>query len=179
MTQIHQLLQLQKLDSEIDEKKKILSGVLKAQKEPPALLKMRERTTKAAETLKTWQNRHAELMLEVKSVTLKAAESDEQLYQGKVTNPKILADLQQEVESLGRRKMALEGEIAEADIKLEAAQKEDSIATDEQETAVEQWDEQSAHLKVEQNKLALNLHKLMQERKAKVEKLEEASLDRI
>jgi hypothetical protein len=43
MTQIHQLFQLQKLDTEIDDKKKRLGEVLKAQKEPPALLAARHR----------------------------------------------------------------------------------------------------------------------------------------
>lgn len=176
MTKIHQLFQLQKLDSEIDEKKKRLGEVLKAQKEPSALLAMRKRAEAAATALQTWQNTHAELMLEVKSVTLKAAESETRLYDGSVTNPKELTDLQQEVESLARRKAVVESDIAGAQTNLEASQKEDSVATDELETAVVQWDEQSAHLKTEQNVLALDLHKLMQGRKTKAEAIDAASL---
>ena len=172
MTQIHHLFQLQKLDSEIDEQKKLLGDVLKAQKEPPSLLAMRERAETAAANLEKWQTSLKELSLEVRSVTLKAAESETRLYDGTVSNPKELTELQQEVEALGRRKVVLESGILEAETKIEALLKEDTVATDELETAVAQWNEQSAHLKTEQNNLALNLHKLMQARKARAATIE-------
>ena len=172
MTQIHHLFQLQKLDSEIDEQKKLLGDVLKAQKEPPSLLAMRERAETAAANLEKWQTSLKELSLEVRSVTLKAAESETRLYDGTVSNPKELTELQQEVEALGRRKVVLESGILEAETKIEALLKEDTVATDELETAVAQWNEQSAHLKTEQNNLALNLHKLMQARKARAVTIE-------
>ncbi len=172
MTQIHHLFQLQKLDSEIDEQKKLLGDVLKAQKEPPSLLAMRERAETAAANLEKWQTSLKELSLEVRSVTLKAAESETRLYDGTVSNPKELTELQQEVEALGRRKVVLESGILEAETKIEALLKEDTVATDELETAVAQWNEQSAHLKTEQNNLALNLHKLIQARKARAATIE-------
>jgi predicted nucleic acid-binding Zn-ribbon protein len=44
------------------------------------------------------------------------------------------------------------------------------------ETAVAKWETQSAHLKEEQNELALSLHKLMQTRKTKAAAIDAASL---
>lgn len=176
MIQIHQLFQLQKLDSEIDEKKKLLGEVLKAQKEPQALLDMRTRSETAASTLKTWQNTHKELIEEVKGVTLKAAESETRLYSGKVTNPKELADLQQEAEALGRRKAVLEDQVLEALVMVEEAQTEKTAADAELKTAAAQWKKQSGHLKTEQNELALSLHKLMKNRKTKATTVAAAAL---
>ncbi|MEZ4591713.1 MAG: hypothetical protein R3D55_11325 [Chloroflexota bacterium] len=164
---IHQLFQLQKLDTEIDEKKKRLGDVLKAQKEPDSLLKKRQRMETAVSTLQTWQSKHHNLTLEVGSVATKAKNSENRLYSGKVTNPKELSDLQQEIESLGRRKAALEDEVLEALVMIEDAQTEKTAAEDELATAVSQWEKQSAHLKAEQNDLALSLHKLMQTRKTR------------
>lgn len=176
MTQIHQLLQLQKLDSEIDEKKKRLGEVLKAQNEPPGLLAARERAETAAAELQKWQARHQDLTLEVGSVKSKAKTSENRLYSGKVTNPKELADLQHEVDSLGRRNATLEDEVLEALVMVEDAQTEKTAADAELETTAAKWEDQSAHLKTEQNELALSLHKLMQTRKTKAAAIDDASL---
>jgi uncharacterized protein len=176
MTHIYQLFQLQKLDSEIDEKKKRLGEVLLAQKEPPALLTTRERSEAAASDLQTWQGKHKDFTLEVGTISTKAKSSETRLYSGKVTNPKELAELQQEVEALGRHKAVLEDEILEALVMMEKAQTEKTAADDHLETAVSNWDKQSAHLKAEQNKLALNLHKLMQSRKVQAAKIDATSL---
>lgn len=164
---MHQLFQLQKLDTEIDEKKKRLGDVLKAQKEPDSLLKKRRRAETAEAELQKWQTKHQDLTLEVGSVTSKAKNSENRLYSGKVTNPKELSDLQQEIEALGRRKAILEDAVLEALVMIEDAQKEKTAADTELDTAVADWDKHSAHLKVEQNELALSLHKLMQTRKTR------------
>lgn len=176
MTQVHQLFQLQKLDTEIDEKKKRLGDVLRAQKEPAGLLAARQRAETAVSALQKWQSKHQDLTLEVGSVTAKAKNSENRLYSGKVTNPKELADLQQEIESLERRKAVLEDEVLEALVMVEDAQAEQTAADEVLTTAVTQWDKQSAHLKTEQNELALALHKLMQSRQTKAAAVDAASM---
>jgi predicted nucleic acid-binding Zn-ribbon protein len=176
MIQIHRLLQLQKFDSEIDEKKKRLGEVLKAQNEPQALQTTRKKAETVASDLKTWLGKYTELTLEISGVADKITSSEERLYSGKVTKPKELADLQAEVEALGRRKALLEDEVRLAFGKMEAAEKEKITLDEELETAVSSWESQSAHLKAEQNKLALHLHKLMQARKAKAEIINAASM---
>lgn len=176
MTQMHQLFQLQKLDTEIDEKKKRLGEVLKAQKEPQTLQAARQRAETAAAELQKWQGKHKALTLEVGSVTNKAKNSENRLYSGKVTNTKELSDLQQEIESLERRKGSLEDEVLEALVMIEDAQTEQTAASGALETAVAQWEKQSGHLKTEQNELALSLHKLMQSRKTKAAAIDAASL---
>lgn len=173
---IHQLFQLQKLDTEIDEKKKRLGDVLKAQKEPQSLLAARHRDEAASVELQKWQTRHQDLTLEVGSVTTKAKNSENRLYSGKVTNPKELSDLQQEIEALTRRKAVLEDAVLEALVLLEDAQTEKKAAAEELETAVSQWEKQSGHLKTEQNELALSLHKLMQSRKTKASAVDAPAL---
>lgn len=173
---IHQLFQLQKLDTEIDDKKKRLGEVLKAQKEPPGLLAARQRAETAVATLQKWQAKHQNLTLEVSSINAKAKTSENRLYSGKVTNPKELADLQQEIDSLGRRKAALEDEVLEALVMVEEAQTEKTAADEALATAAGQWEKQSAHLKAEQNELALALHKLMQSRQTKAAAVDAASM---
>jgi len=176
MTQVHQLFQLQKLDTEIDEKKKRLGDVLKAQKEPPALVAVRQRAETAAAELQKWQGKHQNLTLEVGSVSAKAKNSETRLYSGKVTNTKELTDLQHEIEALVRRKTALEDEVLEVLVKVEDAQREKTAADEALSTASAQWEKQSAHLKADQNELALALHKLMQSRQSKAAVIDAASM---
>ena len=176
MTQIHQLYQLQKLDTQIDEKKKRLGAVLNAQKEPESLLTIRKRVEAANVELKKWQTQHKDLTLEVGSVNTKAKNSENRLYSGKVTNPKELKDLQQEIDALNRRKAVLEDAVLEALVMIEEVQAEKTAADEALETAVAQWETQSAHLKTEQNELALSLHKLMQTRKTKAAAIDAPSL---
>ena len=176
MTQIHQLYQLQKLDTQIDEKKKRLGAVLNAQKEPESLLTIRKRVEAANVELQKWQTQHKDLTLEVGSVNTKAKNSENRLYSGKVTNPKELKDLQQEIDALNRRKAVLEDAVLEALLMIEEVQAEKTAADEALETAVAQWETQSAHLKTEQNELALSLHKLMQTRKTKAAAIDAPSL---
>ena len=176
MTQIHQLYQLQKLDTQIDEKKKRLGAVLNAQKEPESLLTIRKRVEATNVELQKWQTQHKDLTLEVGSVNTKAKNSENRLYSGKVTNPKELKDLQQEIDALNRRKAVLEDAVLEALVMIEEVQAEKTAADEALETAVAQWETQSAHLKTEQNELALSLHKLMQTRKTKAAAIDAPSL---
>ena len=176
MTQIHQLYQLQKLDTQIDEKKKRLGAVLNAQKEPESLLTIRKRVEAANVELQKWQTQHKDLTLELGSVNTKAKNSENRLYSGKVTNPKELKDLQQEIDALNRRKAVLEDAVLEALVMIEEVQAEKTAADEALETAVAQWETQSAHLKTEQNELALSLHKLMQTRKTKAAAIDAPSL---
>ncbi|MBK7897683.1 MAG: hypothetical protein IPJ90_22945 [Anaerolineaceae bacterium] len=173
---MHQLFQLQKLDTEIDEKKKRLGDVLKAQKEPQSLLAARQRDEAARAELQKWQAKHQDLTLEVGGLSSKAKNSENKLYSGKVTNPKELSDLQQEIEALGRRKAVLEDAVLETLVTIENAQTEKTAAAEALATAVASWEKQSAHLKAEQNELALSLHKLMQTRKTKASAFDAATL---
>lgn len=176
MTQVHQLYQLQQLDTEIRQKKQRLSEVLKAQREPGELIAMRRRAETAAADLQKWQTIHTDLNLELSSLNDKAKNSERRLYSGKVTNPKELADLQSEIESLGRRREALEDEILEAMIHIEDAQAEKEAAEDALETLTARWEKEVADLKEEQNELALRLHRLSSKRQEQAQNIDAASL---
>lgn len=108
MSQAQVLYDLQQIDNEIRAEKQRLGEVLRLQKEPAALLAARERAAAARADLQQWQAQHKDLTLEIASVAEKARRSEERLYSGSVKNPKELADLQNELEALGRRRAALE-----------------------------------------------------------------------
>lgn len=172
MAQIHQLFKLQEIDVEMRQKMKRLKEVMALQQESPELVAARERQEIAVANLQKWQSRHNELSLEVSSLRQKAKSSENRLYSGKVTNPKELSDLQQEIESLGRRADALEEEVLEALLYIEEAEAELAEAEEALAATQAKWERSVADLKVEQNEMALRLHKLGSMRKEQAAKIE-------
>lgn len=176
MPQMRQLYQLQQLDSVIGQKKQRLVEVLNLQKEPRELVTARTRQDGAVAETNRWQATHNDLALELSGLNSKAKRSEDRLYSGNVKNPKELADLQHEIEALGRRRAALEEEILEAMIMLEDAQAEQAAAT----TAVEELESRRAvtlqALKQEQDALARELHQLLAQRNALAGRIDAPSL---
>ncbi|MEM7332181.1 MAG: hypothetical protein AAF490_08820 [Chloroflexota bacterium] len=166
MSQVHQLYKLQQIDSEIQEKKKRLGEVLKLQKGNPALIAARGRLETAVANHQKWQASQKDKNLELASLTDKRQKSEKRLYSGNVTNPKELSDLQDEIESLGRRVDALEEEILEVMLYLEEAESEETDSHTEVDKLEEAWANETVDLKQEQNELALRLHHLLESRKA-------------
>lgn len=176
MAQMRQLYQLQQRDTLISQKKQRLLDVLNQQKEPLELVTARTRRDAAVADTELWQATHNKLALELGSLNSKVKRSEERLYSGTVKNPKELADLQHEIEALGRRREALEEEILEAMIMLEDAQAELTAAT----TAVEALESRRAvalqALKQEQDALASELHQLLEQRNALAGRVDAPSL---
>ncbi len=176
MTQIHQLYKLQETDVEIREKTKRLKEVMAAQQESQALLAARARRDTAVTDHQQWQSKHNDLTLELTSLRNKAKNSETRLYSGKVTNPKELTDLQHEIESLGRRADVQDEEVLEALLYLEEAEAEKEAAEAAYTDTFAKWEKSVADYKVEQNEVALRIHKLMQTRKEQASVIDAKSL---
>ena len=164
MSQVQQLYRIQQYDTEITQKKQRLGEVVRLQRETEELLAVRKRFAKATDDAAQWTTTQTDLSLELGGVNDEAKRSENRLYSGQVTNPKELEDLQQKVDSLGRRRGVLEDEILEAMIMLEDAQAELESAETSLIEIEAAWGESQASLKAEQNELAIELHGLIAER---------------
>ena len=176
MSQAQQLHQLQNIDTAIRNKKTRLTEVLQAQKETAELLAARQRSATAADELQKWQTQRRDLDLELEGLNSKRKRSEQRLYSGNVKNPKELSDLQQEIESLGRRREGLEDEILETMILVEDAETEKTAADESLVTITEKWERAMAYFKEEQNELALALHQLMEQRQEQLKMITADSL---
>ena len=176
MSQAQQLHQLQNMDTAIRDKKTRLTEVLQAQKETAELLVARQRSATAAVELQKWQTQRRDLDLELEGLNSKSKRSEQRLYSGNVKNPKELSDLQQEIESLGRRREGLEDEILETMILIEDAETEKTAADESLVTITEKWERAMAYFKEEQNELALALHQLMEQRQEQLKMVTADSL---
>lgn len=106
-----ELLELQKIDSTIDR----LEGRKRNLPEQAELEELEEKLTSIEKQIAEQQSvvddvvtRHNKLDGDVDLISKKIAEEQEKLYSGNLTSPRELSALQAEVESLGRRKKAME-----------------------------------------------------------------------
>lgn len=176
MSQVQLLYHLQEIDSEIDAKKKRLGEVIRAQKETAELLQARDQVTTAVAELTTWQTTRNNLNHELERLSQEIKSADNRLYSGNVKNPKELNDLQHKIESLGRRRSALEDEILEAMIMIEDAQTAKTAAETHLTAVTTQWESSQTHLKQEQQELALRLHHLTQSRQQQTQTVQDSLL---
>lgn len=160
MSQIDLLYRLQQIDDEINLKKKQLGEVLRAQKGNQTLEQARQRAAAANDEWQQRQTRQTDLNLELKGLADKAKRSEDRLYSGQVKNPKELADLQHEIDSLGRRRAQLEDEILEVMIALEEAEEEKAAADEALQRIEAEWRTTLATLQERQTELAQRINQL-------------------
>lgn len=165
MSQIQLLYQLQQLDSEIQEKTSRLREVLQAQKETDALLLARKRVKTAVSTHQTALSAQKTLRQEMDTLDSNKKRAEQRLYSGNVKNPKELSDLQNKIDSLGRRRTVLEDEMLELMMAVDDAEEEQTAADAHLAQTEADWKVDQADLEKEKHTLALRLHKLGEERK--------------
>jgi predicted nucleic acid-binding Zn-ribbon protein len=176
MSQVELLYQLQQTDDAIREGKKRLAKVVRLQTESKELIEAQGRVRVAESELQKWRARYNDLNLELSGLNGKAKRSEDRLYSGTVTNPKELSDLQQELDSLGRRREILEDELLEAMIMLEEVQEEDSEASASYERIQAHWELDQASLDEEKTELIHKLGQLDADRRRLVSMIEAGSL---
>ena len=130
----------------------------------------------AVTALQTWQSQRQTLNQELQTLKNKAKSAEQRLYSGNVKNPKELTDLQSSIESLGRQRAVLEDDILEAMIMIEDAETEKAAAAEALQTIQAEWEQGQGSLKKEQNELALRVHELMGQRKARLSSVTADSL---
>jgi hypothetical protein len=165
MSQADLLYRLQQIDDAIRESKKRLVKVISLQKESSDLETARRTVEVTAEDLKKWRSKQNALNLELSALNEKAKREETRLYSGTVKIPKELADIQYELESLGRRSSTLEDELIDAMIMVEDTEREDVEARRELVAIETTWAKDQESLKAEQGDLITTINDLINQRK--------------
>ena len=121
MSRAASLLQLQGIDLEMDAKQNRLRAIETALGDDPTVKKAQHDLLEAQAQVHTARVAVQGLEYENQTLGQKIAEVDGRMYGGKVTSPKELQDLQNDVGSLKRRREALEEKQFEALLSAEAA----------------------------------------------------------
>src|SRR5256884_6882976 len=111
MTRIRKLYELQLVDTQIAR----LEAALAALDDGTAMRAQVEQARSAEETaraeLQARQSRLRDLELELQSTVGKATKVEQDLYSGRISNPKELRAMQEDVEALGRQRQRIEDEM--------------------------------------------------------------------
>lgn len=122
MKQTAALYQLQTLDSQLDAARKRLAEIDRLLGEDQAVRRAQARLERAVAHLRTWRTRLADLELERQQLREEADSVEQQLYSGKVHNPRELSDMQGKTAELRRRHAEMEEPIIEAMLEIEAGE---------------------------------------------------------
>src|SRR4051794_2767299 len=108
------LYRLQTIDLAIAQKRTRLAEIDAILSKDETVASARKSLEAAEAVAKPWQTRTRDLDLEIKSVAQKIQTNDKTLYSGRVSNPKELQEMQEEIVALKRRQSQLEDELLDA-----------------------------------------------------------------
>ncbi len=116
------LYQLQTLDLDIENSTRRIAEIQDSLGETTALLQARQALSQAEQEHREWTTKINDLELEIGGLNAKIERSERRLYGGRITNPKELSDLQEEIASLKRRRTTIEDALLEAMVANEEAE---------------------------------------------------------
>jgi predicted nucleic acid-binding Zn-ribbon protein len=149
MTRVANLYALQEIDSALDACKASLVDVESRLGEADELVEVRQRSTERREALREVEKQQREQEWQIDDLRQKIEPLEKKLYGGTIRNPKELADLQQDVESLRRRQRGLEDRDLEIMVAVEEAQKEADEAQRALSETEEAWNAEQDRLRQE------------------------------
>lgn len=124
MTSIPELFALQEVDLAIEAGRAAIDDIASRLDEPEELVEARGLLVQAKEELRAAEHRFKESEFAADELKRKIEPVERKLYQGSVTNPKELGDLQADLDSLRRRRSELEDKALAAMDALEQAQQQ-------------------------------------------------------
>jgi predicted nucleic acid-binding Zn-ribbon protein len=164
MAVTRQLYDLEELDSAIERAELSLEQKTGQLGLRDVLDAARDRLNDARKQLEELKHRHRDAEAEVTDILSKIAAAEEQLYGGKITNPKELASLQHEVTSLKARGDQMETDTLGIIDLVEEAERAAADAAAEYDRLEEEWQFQQKQLAGEIEQLKVDLEGFRQNR---------------
>jgi predicted nucleic acid-binding Zn-ribbon protein len=116
------LYQLQTIDLTIAQRRARLKAIDAQLRSDETIAQATQALEAAEKAIKPWQTRARDLELESKSVGDKIKSADGDLYSGKISSPKALQELQDEIAALTRHQNQLEDNLLDAMMQIEEHQ---------------------------------------------------------
>ena len=164
------------IDQEITQRRTRLKEINGALVQNEGVQQAQKRVTTATNALKPWQARTRDLDLEIKGVANKIKATEDNLYSGRVNNPKALRDLESEIAALKRQQSKLEDDMLEAMLNSEENQASLNIAQKQLDEAQTLYAGLQVTLEAEKERLEGELPKLVGQRKESAAGIEAGAL---
>ncbi len=160
-----QLYQLQEIDLKAESDQQGLERMVSQLGENRAVVKARADLESAQKQLAEFGHRQHSAEWEIDDVVSKVKAAEEQLYSGRIKNPKELASLQHEVELLKARRGQLENSALEIMSQVELTENNVADLSRELEKLEAEWQQQQQRLSVDIEVLRSKLSELEQKRR--------------
>jgi predicted nucleic acid-binding Zn-ribbon protein len=171
-----QLFQLQEIDTEIENTGQSLAMKNARLGNREALENVQSRLASEQKRLEDLKHQHRDAEAEVDDLLSKIAATEEQLYGGKVTNPKELSGLQHEVTTMKAHSDQLENNALEIIDQVEAAEKSVAAVTGEYQKLEVEWNREQKQLTEDIEQLKSKLADLQRRRQELAGQIDAPSL---
>jgi hypothetical protein len=164
MTVAKQLYRLQEVDLEIESGKRALEQVTSQLGESQAVIETQKQLELEQKRLEESSRRQRSAEWEIDDIATKLAVAEEQLFSGRVKNPKELTNLQHEVEAFKARRNQLEDKALEIMDQVEQSETGVAKISSELETLKAEWQRHQQQLSEESERLKTMLSNLSHKR---------------
>ena len=164
MSVAKQLYRLQEVDLEIESDERALEEVKSQLGESRAVIKTQKQLELEQKSLEELSRQQRSAEWEIDDISTKLAVAEEQLFSGKVKNPKELTNLQHEVEAFKTRRDRLEEKALEVIDRVEQSEAMVARINNELETLTADWQRQQKQLNDEVARLKAALTDLKAKR---------------
>jgi len=166
MSVTQQLYELQAVDLELESQEQALRRLEGQLGESEAVLKLRRRLDAENQRLEELRRNQHSLEWEIDDIAGKIVKGEEELYSGRIKNPKELASLQQDMEMLKGRRGELEDGVLAIMEQTEAATANTGTLGGELKTMEAEWRSRQQELAAELTQLKTLLASLRKKREA-------------
>lgn len=172
-----QLYELQEVDLTIEAREQALKQIVGQLGESQVVLNTRSKLASEEQRLEELGHKQHSLEWEIDDITTKITKAEEELYSGRVGNPKELANLQHEIEVLKAKRSELEDRTIEVMEQVEGAKTGVETLKGELKTLETEWQAQQEKLKVDKEHLEAELVSLKQKREAVSAQVDSGAVD--
>jgi predicted nucleic acid-binding Zn-ribbon protein len=153
MSVAKQLYQLQEVDQELESDERTLNYIISQLGESEAVIETQNKLSSERQQLEELTHQQRSVEWEIDDISGKISKVEEELYSGRVRNPKELTDLQHEVDSLKNKRSKLEDQALEVMEQVELATKTVTNLDSELKRLETEWQNQQQKLSAEAEQL--------------------------
>lgn len=165
MSIARQLYQLQEVDLDLEANEQVLNQIASQLGESETVIETRNKLARERQHLEELIQQQRSLEWEVDGLTTKLTTADEELYSGRIRNPKELTSLQQEIDSLKIRRHKLEDQLLEVMEQVELTTRDVAALNSQLEVVTAEWQNQQQRLHAELERVKAVISSLQEKRK--------------
>ena len=169
---VKQLYQLQEVDLEIESDESQMSQKVSQLGESETIINLQNKLTSEQKCLDDLAHQQHSAEWEIDDLTSKITTAEGQLYSGRITSPKELSSLQQEVNAFKAKRDQIENKALEIIDQVELAEAEVAATGDEVKKLEGEWHSRQQQLSAEIEHLKGKLSQLKQKRRLSTDEID-------